>query len=1480
MERILPTAQSPVPLAGAIWLFGLAALQADYPIMAHRHAADPSALVHGQRLYLYASNDDENGTNGYSMTSIVCFSTEDLKNWTDHGIVFSATQHTTWASYAWAPSVVHRDGVFYLYFANGGASIGVATSSLPTGPFRDARGSPLISASTPGAASPTQWYFDPCAFLDDDGQGYLYFGGQYPTNARVIRLAGSLVATEGVAVPLVAPDFFEAIHVHKAHGLYHLTYSTRPEAGMTIAYAVSTNPMHGFQFRGTLLPNPPQNLNNNNHHGIVYFRDQWYIAYHNRAAALEKGLTGPAAVYKRSLGLDRLNHAPDGTLLPATATADSLGQLTFLDPYRRVEGETMAQSFGIRTASGPWGVHVIPLMNGAWIRLRGVNFGVGPAQFLARVACGGAGGTIELRLHSPTGSVLGTLTVPYTGGDHAWTTLSVPVNRVTGVHDLYLRFSSEGASPIHLDWWRLQAGANAGAPSDGATDWVVLEAEQAHLGSDWRVVQADGVTAITITSSRTGTSPGGAQRIATWLLVFPAPGLYELYARVRVGPGGWNDDSFFYANRFGDPSPTEPTDWVLVNGLASAGFTNPSAPVQGRGTAGLGVWKWIALSQYTDASSGPPVTFTVPEGGLVQSFAIGGREDGLDIDRLVFVPAGRVPTVAELDAARTTPSRPGVFLNTSRIYQTIEGLGGALCFYNGWITAHPYKHEIYQHAFAGLNLSLLRLGNWFRYTNAPDTAAYEFVAQAERILGRPVPVLMSSWAPPAFLKSNGQTGGGGTLLYRDGRFLYEEFAQYWYDALQAYRSNGVWPTWISIQNEPDWEADYDSCIFRPVEGPYRGTNYASYARALEAVHRRLSFLPDPPLLLAPEVVHIRYNTLASYAATLNPETFYGVAYHLYGDSVDGTVDGYVPSLQESLRYFPDKPRFMTEYGLSNMLDTAILLHHCLTVGQVSGFSYWSLVWPGVDGGLIQIEFPWDRSRWTNAPPGTPTQSRGYWIAPAYWALKHYSYFVEPGSRRIDARSTDPNVLATAFLTPDNLRLITVLINRHPTAPVTVHLQEDRFVVVGRAVYQTTSTDAHSPTSPHRFRGLGDAGTELILPPGSVTTVVWDAYVALGSAQDPMPAPGATGVPSDVVLSWTPGTNATLHAVYLGTDSNRVALVTPADPEFRGWTRTPSMFVPGLEGFTTYYWRVDSIARGNTNVGPVWSFVTGAAPSLRHRYDFQEAEGPVVVDRVGGPAWNGWLPNGGMRSRGVLRLAAGSQQYVALPPGIVQTLEECTFAVWVRLASIANWARIFDLGNNTQSNLFLTARNGSNGRLRFAITVSGSAGEQRIDGPVLSAGVWYHIVVTLRGRTGILYVNGSPVGTNAALTLRPASLGNTLNNYLGRSQYTWDPYLDAELDEFQIYRVALTPREITALYRLGPDQLLAETPPTLRVGRLGDTVVLAWPLTHAGFSLQVATNLAEPRWRAVLAPEPVLSDNQWQVTLPRLEGPLQFYRLAR
>jgi hypothetical protein len=102
--------------------------------------------------------------------------------------------------------------------------------------------------------------------------------------------------------------------------------------------------------------------------------------------------------------------------------------------------------------------------------------------------------------------------------------------------------------------------------------------------------------------------------------------------------------------------------------------------------------------------------------------------------------------------------------------------------------------------------------------------------------------------------------------------------------------------------------------------------------------------------------------------------------------------------------------------------------------------------------------------------------------------------------------------------------------------------------------------------------------------------------------------------------------------------------------------------------------------------------------------------------------------------------------------------------------------------------------------RFAITTSGSGGEQRINGnAALPTGVWKHVAVTLSGNTGTLYVDGVQVGQNTNITLRPSSLGNTNLNYIGRSQYS-DPYLDGQIDEFRIYNRALSAAEVLALFQ--------------------------------------------------------------------------------
>ena len=553
-------------------------------------------------------------------------------------------------------------------------------------------------------------------------------------------------------------------------------------------------------------------------------------------------------------------------------------------------------------------------------------------------------------------------------------------------------------------------------------------------------------------------------------------------------------------------------------------------------------------------------------------------------------------------------------IDSTKTYQTIEGFGGATAFYDGWISDHPYKQEIYTNAFAGLNLSMLRLGNWFRYpaNSNFDVPASDIVSNANRILGHPIPVLMSSWAPPAFLKSNGQVGNGGTLVFTNGGFACTNFANYWYDSLLAYRSNGVSPTWISIQNEPDWAAGYDSCVFHPTEDTVNGTNYASYSKALDATFQRLTNLPSPPKILAPEVLGIGYNDVQNYAATMNSNSFYGVAHHLYHGNSGTTPDGYISAMQGVTNVFPGKPKFMTEYGLTNMIGCAWLIHDCLTVEQVVGFNFWSLVWPPSGAGLVNQENPYNLSSWTNAPPGTATQSHGYWLTPSYWAMKHFSYFINPGYKRVNATDDDTNVLTSAFLSPDSLRLVVVLINRSSNAPSAMTLNFGAFNVGKSSVYQTAGTN--------RFQWLGSLTNSQALPPLSLTTVVLDQNVSVGAATNPSPAGGASGIALNSTLSWTPGSNALTHAVYLGINSNIVAQAATGSQEFQG-VLSATNFSPSLHSGLTYYWRVDEIAGANTNFGTVWSFTT-VAPSANFTLNASDSLNSSSFNIIGN-----WVTNG-------------------------------------------------------------------------------------------------------------------------------------------------------------------------------------------------------------------------------------------------------------
>jgi hypothetical protein len=196
----------------------------------------------------------------------------------------------------------------------------------------------------------------------------------------------------------------------------------------------------------------------------------------------------------------------------------------------------------------------------------------------------------------------------------------------------------------------------------------------------------------------------------------------------------------------------------------------------------------------------------------------------------------------------------------------------------------------------------------------------------------------------------------------------------------------------------------------------------------------------------------------------------------------------------------------------------------------------------------------------------------------------------------------------------------------------------------------------------------------------------------------------------------------------------------------------------------------------------------AAKLKRNMIELDELDGGGSGGGATGPRVPGRLGNA-VKLNGVA-------DYVSLPPGVVSTLNDFTISVWVNPAATSTWSRIFDFGTGPAVNMFLTVNAG--GGPRFAITTGGGGAEQRLNrSGQLPLNTWTHLAVTLSGATGTLYVDGVPAATNPSMTLRPSDLGATGNNWIGRSQYS-DPFLNATVDEFQIYDRALDPTEVQRL----------------------------------------------------------------------------------
>jgi arabinoxylan arabinofuranohydrolase len=490
--------------------------RADNPIIQTKFTADPAPLVVGDTVYLYTSHDDDNAT-GFTMFNWLLYSSTDMVNWTDHGIVagVAAPNKTfSWADgvNAWAPQAIARNGKFYLYVPTplaGHMVIGVAVASAPTGPFVDAIGAPLIN--NPSSIDD----IDPTVFIDNDGQAYLYWGHQPPV--FYVKLNQDMISYSGGIVQLTRPQTYEeGPWFYRRNDNYYLAFASTccPEG---IGYAMSSSPTGPWTYKGSIMDGNA--ASSGNHPGIIDFMGNSYVFGFNYA--LNAALT-TVHRERRSICVEKFSYAVDGTIpkLPFWSTTGA-PQIGHLNPYVQTEAETMAWSQGLKTETcSEGGMDVTAIETGDFIKVKGVDFGAGASSVDVRVASAGGGGNIEIRLDSQTGTLAGTCAVSGTGGAQTWATRTCPVSGASGAHDLYFVFTGgAGSSLFNFNWWRFAAkdsGRDAAAIDSGAADAAGAGGTAGNVGSGGRQEPGTGGRAGSGGASGVGgNAAGGAGGLAT-----------------------------------------------------------------------------------------------------------------------------------------------------------------------------------------------------------------------------------------------------------------------------------------------------------------------------------------------------------------------------------------------------------------------------------------------------------------------------------------------------------------------------------------------------------------------------------------------------------------------------------------------------------------------------------------------------------------------------------------------------------------------------------------------------------------------------------------------------------------------------------------------------------------------------------------------------------------------------------------------------
>jgi hypothetical protein len=429
---------------------------AQNPLIRDQFTADPTARVFEGKIYVYPSHDipaspGRGRANWFVMEDYHVFSSENLVDWRDHGVIVSQDK-VDWVDptgYAmWAPDCVYKNGKYYFYFpapakagatggrGGGGSKIGVAIADKPYGPFKPE-----------AKAIEGPMGIDPCVLIDKDGAAYLFYS---MGRIFVAKLKDNMVELETqpqALQNLPTEGLIEGPFAFERKGIYYLTYPHAANKTERLEYAMAKSPTGPFTVTGVIMDESASGCWTN-HHSIVEYKGQWYLFYHDKDLS-------PEFDKNRSIKADYLSFNEDGTIKKVIPTLRGVGIVDAkskiqIDRYSAISSEGASVSF-INESNKREGWKISLSEKSSWVQFNKVDFGKGLKSVNVR-SVSPMGGSIEIRLDRVNGPVLAKVEI---GRGSEWNVANSKLAGIpAGVHDLVVTLSEKNT--IDLDWISFQ----------------------------------------------------------------------------------------------------------------------------------------------------------------------------------------------------------------------------------------------------------------------------------------------------------------------------------------------------------------------------------------------------------------------------------------------------------------------------------------------------------------------------------------------------------------------------------------------------------------------------------------------------------------------------------------------------------------------------------------------------------------------------------------------------------------------------------------------------------------------------------------------------------------------------------------------------------------------------------------------------------------------------------------------------------------